>query len=81
MRPLCSAPRRARRWSCRTSTQVRAREGAWRIGIGSTDGMRYLAKAQAVADEIKAIGGSAIAVQGDVTAPEFPKKVVDAAVA
>ncbi|BGP19840.1 hypothetical protein JCM10213_003149 [Rhodosporidiobolus nylandii] len=37
-------------------------------------------KAQAVVDEIKKGGGEAIAVGGDVTAPEYPKKLVDATV-
>jgi 3-oxoacyl-[acyl-carrier protein] reductase len=35
-------------------------------------------KAQAVVDEIKAAGGDAIAVAGDVGADDFPKKIIDA---
>ncbi|KAM0786183.1 hypothetical protein ACM66B_006990 [Microbotryomycetes sp. NB124-2] len=37
-------------------------------------------KAQNTVDEIKKNGGQAIAVGGDVTAPEFPKKLIDATV-
>ena len=33
-------------------------------------------KALAIAEEIKADGGQAIAVPGDVTDPEYPKKLV-----
>ncbi|GAA5827876.1 hypothetical protein JCM11251_007712 [Rhodosporidiobolus azoricus] len=38
------------------------------------------AKAQVVVDEIKRAGGEAIAVGGDVTAEDFPKKIVEATV-
>lgn len=38
------------------------------------------AKAQLVADEIKKNGGEAIVVGGDVTAQDFPKKLVGATV-
>jgi hypothetical protein len=34
-------------------------------------------KAQAVVDEIKAAGGDAIAVGGDVTADDFPAKILN----
>jgi 3-oxoacyl-[acyl-carrier protein] reductase len=37
-------------------------------------------KAQVVAEEIKAAGGQAIAVGGDVSADEFPEKVIDATI-
>jgi len=37
-------------------------------------------KATAVANEIKAAGGDAIVVAGDVTAEDFPKRVIDATV-
>jgi len=37
-------------------------------------------KAQAVVDEIKAAGGDAIAVGGDVAADDFPAKVLDATI-
>lgn len=37
-------------------------------------------KAQAVVDEINNSGGRAIAVAGDVTAQDFPKRAVDATV-
>ena len=37
-------------------------------------------KAQAVVDEIKKAGGSAIAVSGDVGAEDFPEKIVQATV-
>ncbi|KAJ3106932.1 hypothetical protein HDU96_008053 [Phlyctochytrium bullatum] len=40
----------------------------------------FAAKAQGVADEIKAAGGKAIAVQGDVTDPAYPEKLVKATV-
>ena len=35
-------------------------------------------KAQVVVDEIKAAGGDALAVGGDVSADDFPEKVVGA---
>lgn len=38
------------------------------------------AKANAVVDEIKKAGGQAIGVGGDVTAPEYPKKLVNATI-
>lgn len=37
-------------------------------------------KAQSVVDEIRKMGGSAIAVAGDVGADDFPDKVVNATV-
>ena len=37
-------------------------------------------KAQAVVDEIKLAGGDAIAVGGDVSADDFPQKVIDATI-
>lgn len=37
-------------------------------------------KAQLVVDEIKAFGGEAIAVGGDVGAEDFPKRVLDATI-
>lgn len=37
-------------------------------------------KAQTVVDEIKAAGGDAFAVGGDVGSEEFPKKIVDATI-
>lgn len=40
----------------------------------------HAAKANAVVDEIKKAGGQAIGVGGDVTAPEYPKKLVNATI-
>lgn len=37
-------------------------------------------KAQEVVDEIKAQGGEAIAVGGDVAADDFPQRVLDATI-
>jgi hypothetical protein len=37
-------------------------------------------KAQSVVDEIKAAGGDAIAVGGDVGANDFPAKILDATI-
>ena len=37
-------------------------------------------KAQAVVDEIKAAGGDALAVGGDVSADDFPEKVISATI-
>ena len=37
-------------------------------------------KAQLVVEEIKAFGGDAIAVGGDVSADDFPKKILDATI-
>jgi 3-oxoacyl-[acyl-carrier protein] reductase len=37
-------------------------------------------KAQAVVDEIKAAGGDAIAVGGNVAADDFPAKILDATI-
>lgn len=37
-------------------------------------------KAQLVVDEIKLAGGDAIAVGGDVSADDFPQKVLDATI-
>ena len=37
-------------------------------------------KAQAVVDEIKEAGGDALAVGGDVSADDFPQKVLDATI-
>ena len=37
-------------------------------------------KAQAVVDEIKAAGGDALAVGGDVGADDFPEKVIGATI-
>lgn len=44
--------------------------------IFSLDG----AKAQTVVDEIKAAGGDAIAVGGDVGADDFPEKILKATI-
>jgi hypothetical protein len=40
------------------------------------DHIGRLAKAEAVVQEIKKSGGDAIAVGGDVTAEDFPKKLI-----
>ncbi|BGP43218.1 hypothetical protein JCM10449v2_007246 [Rhodotorula kratochvilovae] len=53
-----------------------AQEGA-KIVVSDLDE----AKAKLVVDEIKKAGGTAIAVGGDVTAQDFPKKLVSATVA
>ena len=37
-------------------------------------------RAQEVVDEIKAAGGEAIAVGGDVAADDFPQRVIDATI-
>lgn len=37
-------------------------------------------KAQAVVEEIKAAGGDAIAIGGDVGADDFPTKIIDATI-
>lgn len=37
-------------------------------------------KAQLVVDEIKAAGGEALAVGGDVGADDFPAKIIDATI-
>lgn len=37
-------------------------------------------KAQTVVDEIKAAGGEALAVGGDVGADDFPAKIIDATI-
>ncbi|THH03529.1 hypothetical protein EW145_g6182 [Phellinidium pouzarii] len=52
-----------------------AREGA-KVVISDLDE----AKAQAVVDEVKAAGGDAIAVGGDVGADDFPEKILKATV-
>lgn len=39
-----------------------------------------LKKAEIVAEEIKALGGDALAVGGDVSAEDFPEKIVKAAI-
>jgi 3-oxoacyl-[acyl-carrier protein] reductase len=53
-----------------------AREGA-RVVVNDLDE----APARAVADEIAAAGGEALAVAGDVTATDFPDRLLDTAVA
>lgn len=45
---------------------------------GST--LSFTAKAQAVVEEIKKAGGEAIAVGGDVTAQDYPKKLIGATI-
>ncbi|KIJ58499.1 hypothetical protein HYDPIDRAFT_160682 [Hydnomerulius pinastri MD-312] len=52
-----------------------AKEGA-KVVVSDIDAN----KAAAVVDEIKAVGGEAIAVAGDVGADDFPKTIVDATV-
>ncbi|KAM0786188.1 hypothetical protein ACM66B_006995 [Microbotryomycetes sp. NB124-2] len=52
-----------------------AKEGA-KVVVSDLDAK----KAQAVVDEIKKSGGQAIAVAGDVTADDFPKKLISEAV-
>ncbi|BGP03249.1 hypothetical protein NBRC10513v2_006977 [Rhodotorula toruloides] len=52
-----------------------AKEGA-KVVVADLDE----AKANAVVDEIKKAGGQAIGVGGDVTAPEYPKKLVKATI-
>ncbi|KII86246.1 hypothetical protein PLICRDRAFT_55973 [Plicaturopsis crispa FD-325 SS-3] len=59
----------------RSAALLFAKEGA-KVVVSDLDG----AKAEAVVSEIKAAGGDAIAVAGDVGADDFPKKVVDATV-
>ncbi|KAM0750387.1 short-chain dehydrogenase/reductase SDR [Meredithblackwellia eburnea MCA 4105] len=60
----------------RETALVCAREGA-KVVVSDLDA----SKGQAVVDEIKKAGGTAIAVAGDVTSAEFPEAVVKAAVA
>jgi len=52
-----------------------AREGA-KVVVSDLDEK----KAQLVVEEIKALGGDAIAVGGDVGADDFPKKIIDATI-
>ncbi|KAK4701253.1 hypothetical protein P7C70_g4981, partial [Phenoliferia sp. Uapishka_3] len=59
----------------RATALLCAKEGA-KVVVSDLDA----GKGDAVVEEIRKGGGTAIAVQGDVTASEFPKKVVDAAV-
>ncbi|GAA5931658.1 hypothetical protein JCM10213_003170 [Rhodosporidiobolus nylandii] len=56
----------------RSTALLFAAEGA-KVVVSDLDGN----KAQAVVDEIKKAGGQAIAVAGDVTAQDFPKKIVE----
>lgn len=46
----------------------------------AADQSNLAGKAKAVVEEIKKAGGTAIAVGGDVTADDFPKKLVNATV-
>ncbi|KAH7907195.1 hypothetical protein BJ138DRAFT_530653 [Hygrophoropsis aurantiaca] len=57
----------------RSAALLFAKEGA-KVVVSDIDAN----KAAAVADEIKAAGGSAIPVAGDVGADDFPKTIVDA---
>jgi len=59
----------------RSAAIIFAREGA-KVVVSDLD----QGKAQAVVDEIKKAGGSAIAVSGDVSADVFPEKVIKAAI-
>lgn len=59
----------------RSAALLFAKEGA-RIVVSDIDAN----KAAAVVDEIKAAGGDAISVAGDVGADDFPQKIVDATV-
>ncbi|EIN03672.1 short-chain dehydrogenase/reductase SDR [Punctularia strigosozonata HHB-11173 SS5] len=59
----------------RSTALLFAKEGA-RVVVSDLDG----AKAQAVVDEIKAAGGEAIAVAGDVGADDFPKVILHATI-
>ncbi|TFY71389.1 hypothetical protein EVG20_g1610 [Dentipellis fragilis] len=59
----------------RSAALLFAKEGA-KVVVSDLDEK----KAQIVVDEIKALGGDAIAVGGDVGADDFPKKVIDATI-
>ncbi|KAA1468354.1 short-chain dehydrogenase/reductase SDR [Dentipellis sp. KUC8613] len=59
----------------RSAALLFAKEGA-KVVVSDLDEK----KAQIVVDEIKALGGDAIAVGGDVGADDFPKKVLDATI-
>ncbi|KAG1814309.1 NAD(P)-binding protein [Suillus subaureus] len=59
----------------RSAALLFAKEGA-RVVVSDIDAN----KAAAVVDEIKAAGGDAISVAGDVGADDFPQKIVDATV-
>ncbi|KAF8525255.1 short-chain dehydrogenase/reductase SDR [Hysterangium stoloniferum] len=59
----------------RSAAIIFAREGA-KVVVSDLD----QGKAQAVVDEIKKAGGSAIAVSGDVSTDDFPEKVVQATI-
>ncbi|ESK86469.1 short-chain dehydrogenase reductase sdr [Moniliophthora roreri MCA 2997] len=59
----------------RSAALLFAREGA-KVVVSDIDAK----KAEEVVNEIKAAGGDAIAVAGDVGADDFPKKIVDATV-
>lgn len=61
-------------------SEFKARSRSWGFGKIADPGRIFLEKAQAVVDEIKKAGGQAIVVQGDVTAADFPKKLVKATV-
>jgi hypothetical protein len=50
------------------------------LRLGSRAFHALTEKAQAVVEEIKKAGGQAIAVQGDVTAADFPKKLIKATI-
>ncbi|KAH9994441.1 short-chain dehydrogenase/reductase SDR [Russula vinacea] len=59
----------------RSAALLFAKEGA-KVVVSDLDEK----KAQAVVDEIKAAGGDAIAVGGDVAADDFPAKILDATI-
>ncbi|KAI0727585.1 short-chain dehydrogenase/reductase SDR [Fomitopsis betulina] len=59
----------------RSAALLFAKEGA-KVVVSDLDEK----KAQAVVDEIKAAGGDALAVGGDVSADDFPQKVLDATI-
>jgi len=59
----------------RSAAVIFAKEGA-KVVVSDLDEK----KAQLVVEEIKAFGGDAIAVGGDVGADDFPKKVIDATI-
>jgi len=60
----------------RSTALLFAKEGA-KVVVSDLDEK----KAQVVVDEIKAAGGDAIAVGGDVSADDFPQKIVSATIA
>jgi hypothetical protein len=76
---FCSL-KREQRWLSQIWTSVRFVVSPRFTRRRTEAGHRVAGKAQAVVDEIKASGGDAIAVGGDVMANDFPKKLIGATI-